>query len=359
MPSTYPPNAHHLVTCSHEYQAIGPDRMWHHLSRKPSILSPFRDAGVGQKSTGRSYSCSVSYSPPSNDSVVQQQRHQSSPHVFRYVSPSPIPSSSLSSSYCCSSLFMDLYVLCSLTYRFSPILTTIHPSFFLSPAFCSLSLALPCTPMTSLALARVQLLFPQLRYLNLMQNPAVPVDVDELITTTIMGTSDADTTPERQRLGVGLGVGVGVGEDSPRSPPSGVHAMYVPRSPPSFSRGNHIPASGIATPPSLSSQCSSRSSRSSRKHYDQSSSPRTPTHPSQNSQSNLSRPSQLAQSNDRARTETLEDWAIADFAALMDEDAQHTLTTGKISEITLSTMNTLSRKHTLFYEQINEQNLNN
>ena len=192
-----------------------------------------------------------------------------------------------------------------------------------------------------------------------MQNPAVPVDVDELITTTIMGTSDADTTPERQRLGVGLGVGVGVGDDSPRSPPSGVHAMYVPRSPPSFSRGNHIPASGIATPPSLSSQCSSRSSRSSRKHYDQSSSPRTPTHPSQNSQSNLSRPSQLAQSNDRARTETLEDWAIADFAALMDEDAQHTLTTGKISEITLSTMNTLSRKHTLFYEQINEQNLNN
>ena len=199
-----------------------------------------------------------------------------------------------------------------------------------------------------------------------MQNPAVPVDVDELI----MGTFDADTTPEGQqrgltpegqRLEVGLGVGVGVGveEDSPRSPPSGVHAMYVPRSPPSFSRGNHIPASGIATPPSLSSQCSSRSSRSSRKHYDQSSSPRTPTHPSQNSQSNLSRPSQIAQSNDRARTETLEDWAIADFAALVDEDAQHTLTTGKISEITLSMMNTLSRKHTLFYEQINEQNLNN
>ena len=150
MPSTYPPNAHHLVTCSPEYQAIGPDRMWHHLSRKPSILSPFRDAGVGQKSTGRSYSCSVSYSPPSNDSVVQQQRHQSSPHVFRYVinSPSPIPSSSLSSSCRCSSLFMDLYVLCSLTYRFSPILTTIHPSFFLSfflsPAFCSLSLDLSC-----------------------------------------------------------------------------------------------------------------------------------------------------------------------------------------------------------------------
>ena len=120
-----------------------------------------------------------------------------------------------------------------------------------------------------------------------------------------------------------------------------------------MSRGNYIFASGIATPPSLSSHHSNRtrnnnnssnnpSPRNSHLLHNstlQSPSPRTltinaaaatattPTRPNQSSQSNLTLPSQMSQSNDRAR-ETLEDWAIADFVGLIDEDSQHTLADG-------------------------------
>ena len=161
--------------------------------------------------------------------------------------------------------------------------------------------------------------------------------------------------------GLGLGSGLGMGMGSPRSPSSAAHTIHIRRSPPMSHRGNHVPPSGIATPPTLSSQSSSprispRSSpRSSETHTshthtsdirnnhqpynNQPSSPTTtPTRPSQPSQSNLSHPSQISQANDRGH-ETLEDWSIADFAPFVDENSQHTLSSG----MTLS-----SKKHYLF-----------
>ena len=249
-------------------------------------------------------------------------------------------------------------------------------------------------------LAHVTMRFPQLRYLSMMENPVVPSsdEGEELMIVGEVRLVDGGRgTPERSRLGMGMGVsglgtglglglepdvglepgqgsdlgpvprpgqglepgqglglgsGLGMGMGSPRSPSSAAHTIHIRRSPPMSHRGNHVPPSGIATPPTLSSQSSSprispRSSprsthtssiRNNQIHNNQpSSTTTTPTRPSQPSQSNLSHPSQISQTNDRGH-ETLEDWSIADFAPFVDENSQHTLSSGI----------TLSKKYYMF-----------